>query len=117
MASSERIFKLLDTPATIAAPALPAKPSSRGEIVFDHVNFSYDGKTPVLEDVSFRVRPGEKIAVVGYTGAGKTTVLHLLLRLYDVSSGRILVDGHDVRDHLQRPRRARVMGRFTSVSS
>lgn len=105
MASSERIFKLLDTPATIAAPALPATPSSRGEIVFDHVGFSYDGKTPVLEDVSFRVRPGENIAVVGYTGAGKTTLLHLLLRLYDVTSGRILVDGHDVRD--QDPRELR----------
>jgi len=98
MASSERIFKLLDARPRQSAPASPARPERRGEIAFEGVCFSYDGRTPVLRDVSFRVRPGEKAAIVGYTGAGKTSVLSLLLRLYDADSGRVLVDGTDVRD-------------------
>ncbi|MFA5137763.1 MAG: ABC transporter ATP-binding protein [Elusimicrobiota bacterium] len=99
MASSERIFRLLDTAPRQRAPAAPSCPPRRGEIAFEDVCFSYDGRTPVLRDVSFRVRPGERVAIVGYTGAGKTSVLSLLLRLYDADSGRVLVDGADVRDH------------------
>ncbi|MBI4563196.1 MAG: ABC transporter ATP-binding protein [Planctomycetes bacterium] len=98
MASSERIFSLLDAPVGITAPAEPIRPPPTGEIVFDRVRFSYDGRTPVLNDVSTRVRPGESVAIVGITGAGKTTIANLLLRLYDVAGGRILVDGVDVRE-------------------
>lgn len=105
MASSERIFKILDTPSDLPVPAAPQRPPRRGEIEFDRVSFSYDARTPVLQDVSFRARPGEKLAVVGITGAGKTTLVNLLLRLYDVTAGRILVDGIDVRE--QDPRELR----------
>jgi ATP-binding cassette subfamily B protein len=143
MASSERIFKLLDTPATIRGPgagdrgpeawnlgpgtavavahgqngrqlrpddevALPApRPPSRagdsgalrrGHLVFDHVWFAYNDEDYVLRDVSFEVRPGERVGVVGATGAGKSTLINLLLRFYDVSRGRILVDNVDVRE-------------------
>lgn len=97
MASSERLFSLLDTPPAVAPPASPASPPRRGEIEFRDVRFSYDGVTPVLKGVSFKVRPGEKLALVGYTGAGKTSILSLLLRLYDADSGAVLVDGQDVR--------------------
>jgi ATP-binding cassette subfamily B multidrug efflux pump len=99
MASSERIFKLLDTPATIGAPAVgPTPPSGSGHIVFDHVWFAYDEPQSVLRDVSFEVKPGQRVGVVGATGAGKSTLINLLLRFYDVSRGRILIDGVDVRD-------------------
>jgi ATP-binding cassette, subfamily B, multidrug efflux pump len=116
MASSERIFKLLDTPVTITSgsgirdqrsgtpqPAVGSRipdPRSRrpGHILFDHVWFAYSGEDYVLRDVSFEVRPGERVGVVGATGAGKSTLINLLLRFYDVSKGRILVDGVDVRE-------------------
>ncbi len=110
MASSERIFALLDTPVTIAAPASPwTRPAgSRGHIVFDHVWFAYgvDAATSekaqdinwVLRDVSFEVPAGQRVGIVGATGAGKTTIISLLLRFYDVQRGRILVDGVDVRE-------------------
>jgi ATP-binding cassette subfamily B multidrug efflux pump len=106
MASSERIFTLLDTPVTIASPATPApRPAAaRGQIVFDHVWFAYgatDGDAEpnwVLRDVSFEVPPGQRVGIVGATGAGKTTIISLLLRFYDVQRGRILVDGVDIRD-------------------
>jgi ATP-binding cassette subfamily B multidrug efflux pump len=96
MASSERLFELLDTPAE-PVPAQPEAPSRPGELAFDRVSFSYDGVTPVLNDVSFTIRPGERVALVGITGAGKTTITSLLLRLYEATSGRVLVDGVDVR--------------------
>lgn len=110
MASSERIFRLLDTPVRIAAgaPSSGAAPAGEpgreggaiqpGAIVFDHVSFGYDPADPVLRDMSFEVRPGERVGIVGATGAGKSTLINLLLRFYDVTSGRILVDGVDVRD-------------------
>lgn len=100
MASSERIFKLLDTPVSVPAPASPrALPAdARGHIVFDRVWFAYDGENHVLRDVSFEVRPGERVGVVGATGAGKSTLINLLLRFYDVTRGRILVDGVDIRE-------------------
>ncbi|HEY3226265.1 MAG TPA: ABC transporter ATP-binding protein [Planctomycetota bacterium] len=97
MASSERLFELLDTPEESTPAAGAAPPAPTGEVAFDHVSFSYDGVTSVLQDVSFVVRPGERIALVGVTGAGKTTITSLLLRLYEGNSGRVLVDGVDVR--------------------
>ncbi len=107
MASSERIFKLLDTPPKIVSPAfarsgssLPAEARSAkvGHIVFESVTFGYDTTDPVLRDVSFEVKPGERVGIVGATGAGKSTIINLLLRFYDVTAGRILVDGRDVRE-------------------
>jgi ATP-binding cassette subfamily B protein len=103
MASSERIFGLLDTKVAISSPTVPAEPpllaeTTRGHIVFDHVWFAYRDEAWVLRDVSFEVRPGQRVGVVGATGAGKTTVINLVLRFYDVQKGRILVDGVDVRD-------------------
>ena len=98
MAASERIFTLLDTPVAVVSPARPKQPEWRGRVTFEHVWFAYDGEHHVLRDVSFEVRPGERVGIVGATGAGKSTVINLLLRYYDVSRGRILVDGVDVRD-------------------
>jgi ATP-binding cassette subfamily B multidrug efflux pump len=104
MAASERIFKLLDEPVTVDSPpdALRLQ-APRGEIEFRNVWFSYrDVREPgeddwVLRDVSFRVAPGQTIAIVGHTGAGKTTLISLLLRFYDIQRGQILLDGVDIR--------------------
>jgi ATP-binding cassette subfamily B multidrug efflux pump len=104
MAASERIFKLLDEPITIDSnPDAQRLVSPRGEIEFRNVWFSYKN-TPnpidedcVLRDVSFRVAPGESFAIVGHTGAGKTTLISLLLRFYDIQRGQILLDGIDIR--------------------
>jgi len=126
MASSERIFRLLDTEPTIVsgvrlaacdlrqdAAARVIGPSAEGRgpeavsrrpqagpgsIQFDHVWFAYSGEEYVLKDVSFHVEPGQRIGVVGATGAGKSTVINLLMRFYDVSRGRILVEGVDIRE-------------------
>jgi ATP-binding cassette subfamily B protein len=100
MASSERIFALLDTPVDVSNPTAPVCPAweARGRIVFDHVTFGYVGDEAVLRDVSFEVEPGQRVAVVGATGSGKTTLINLMLRFYDVQQGRITVDGVDVRD-------------------
>ena len=107
MASSERIFAILDAPTSPAPESPVAAPEAKGAIRFENVSFSYDGKTPVLKDVSFEVKPGETVALVGYTGAGKTSVLSLLLRLYEIEKGRILVDGVDVREWDPRTLRSR----------
>jgi ATP-binding cassette subfamily B protein len=104
MAASERIFKLLDEPVTITSDpnAIPLK-NPRGEIEFRNVWFAYRNATSptdedwVLRDVSFRVPPGETFAIVGHTGAGKTTLISLLLRFYDIQRGQILLDGVDIR--------------------
>jgi ATP-binding cassette, subfamily B, multidrug efflux pump len=125
MASSERVFKLLDTPAEITSPAVPKVPEGRGRIEFDHVWFAYrtlaqaaeeaaskgeklkiaggNGDLAqqydwVLRDVSFTIEPGETVAIVGHTGAGKTTIISLLLRFYDVQKGAIRIDGVEIRD-------------------
>ena len=99
LAAMERIEALMETPASIASPPAPRRPSPvRGEIIFDHVGFAYRAGEPVLRDLSFTVEPGRKIAIVGATGSGKSTVIKLLTRFYDVSAGRILVDGVDVRE-------------------
>ncbi|MGH9256201.1 MAG: ABC transporter ATP-binding protein [Vicinamibacterales bacterium] len=98
MASSERIFGVLDTPVQIASALRPVSPTGRGAIAFEHVTFSYVDGEPVLRDVSFRAEPGERIAIAGATGAGKTTIVSLLLRFYDVQQGRITIDGVDIRE-------------------
>ena len=122
MASSERIFKLLDTEVKIQPgpglgigarsfsrqraghserrePRTPSpEPRPSGHIVFEHVWFAYNDDDYVLKDVSFVVEPGERLGIVGATGSGKTTIINLLLRFYDVNRGRILVDGVDVRE-------------------
>ncbi|MDP6579989.1 MAG: ABC transporter ATP-binding protein [Vicinamibacterales bacterium] len=99
MASSERIFGLLDTPVAIGNPVTPAVvPAGPGHIRFEHVWFAYRDEEYVLEDVTFDVAPGRRVGVVGATGAGKTTLINLLMRFYDVSRGRITIDGVDIRD-------------------
>ncbi|MFN7960879.1 MAG: ABC transporter ATP-binding protein [Thermoanaerobaculia bacterium] len=99
MASSERIFQLLDQPAGQQSPADAYQPEPvRGSLEFDHVVFSYNPGEPVLRDLSFRVEAGQTVAVVGATGAGKSTLANLLLRFYDVDSGAVRVDGRDVRE-------------------
>ena len=107
MASSERIFALLDTPVEIGSPAggtervhgalVRRRPALPGPIRFEHVSFSYVEHEPVLRDVSFEVFPGQRVAVVGATGSGKTTIVNLLLRFYDVQQGRITIGGRDIR--------------------
>jgi ATP-binding cassette subfamily B protein len=99
MSSAERIFHLLDTPVTIESPKSGTTPKPfRGQVVFDNVWFHYKPDAPVLKGVSFRIEPGEKIAVVGATGSGKTTTIKLLNRFYDIQKGSIKVSGVDVRD-------------------
>ncbi|MGA8011220.1 MAG: ABC transporter ATP-binding protein [Candidatus Acidiferrales bacterium] len=105
MAASERVFKLLDEPVTITSPATVRTLSApRGEIEFRNVWFAYTGganptdENWVLRDVSFRVEPGQTLAIVGHTGAGKTTIIQLLLRFYDIQRGHILLDGVDIRE-------------------
>lgn len=93
MASAERVFKLLDTKAEILIPENPLKKSSiKGSIQFKNVFFAYDEENYVLKDVSFKVAPGEKIAVVGHTGAGKTSLINVLGKYYNIQSGEVLVD-------------------------
>ncbi|MGH7906630.1 MAG: ABC transporter ATP-binding protein [Candidatus Binataceae bacterium] len=99
LAAAERIESLMREPHTIASPPAPRHPAHpRGSIVFEHVDFAYRPGEPVLRDLSLTVEPGRKIAIVGATGSGKTTIIKLLTRFYDVSAGRILVDGIDVRE-------------------
>jgi ATP-binding cassette subfamily B protein len=99
MASSERIFTLIDTPVAVESPEAPAVPAAPlgGHIVFEHVWFAYQDENWVLRDVSFEVLPGQRIGLVGATGSGKTTIISLLLRFYDIQRGRILIDGIDIR--------------------
>ena len=108
MASSERIFDLMDTEPTIVNPT-PAKEleALNGEIEFRNVWFAYNAEDYVLRDVSFKVKAGEKVALVGHTGSGKTSIINLLCRFYDVNEGQVLIDGTDLREmKLQDLRRA-----------
>ena len=99
MASGERIVSLLDTRPTLLDPPVPrASAPFRGEVEFQGVSLEYVPGEPVLREVSFRVAPGGKVALVGATGAGKTSIISLLCRFYDVTAGRVLVDGIDIRE-------------------
>ena len=98
MVASERIFELLDTAPAVPEPTTPTPASRlRGEVEFDHVSFAYTPDEWVLHDVSFRVAPGEKVAIVGATGAGKTTIANLMCRFYEFQRGSIRIDGTDIR--------------------
>ena len=99
IAGAERVFEIMDTPPAITdGEGVKELPPIQGEVVFDHVSFSYDEDTKVLNDVSFRIRPGETIALVGPTGAGKTTIVNLVSRFYDIQEGHVYIDGHDVKE-------------------
>ena len=109
MASSERIFRLMDTATTIEDPPAPVRlPHVRGEVVFEHVSFAYNEGDWVLRDVDLTIGAGESVAIVGATGAGKTSIISLISRFYDVQRGRILLDGVDLRQMRQRDVRAHV---------
>jgi ATP-binding cassette subfamily B multidrug efflux pump len=97
--ASHRIFKTLDLPIAITSPDQPRKSGrAAGQIEFENVWFAYKDEDCVLRDVSFTVKPGQSIALVGHTGSGKTTITNLLMRFYDVQRGRILLDGVDIRE-------------------
>ena len=108
MASSERIFHLLDTePAIVSTAEKSGVETLKGEIEFRNVWFAYNDDNYVLRDVSFTVKPGEKVALVGHTGAGKTSIINLLCRFYEINKGQILIDGVDLREmNLEELRRA-----------
>jgi ATP-binding cassette subfamily B protein len=110
MASGERIFQALDWDEKIHEPAMPTPLPARlrGEVEFRHVNFGYDPGTPVLRDVSFDIRAGEKLAIVGPTGSGKSTLIRLLGRFYDFADGQIFLDGVDLNQIHTRDLRRRV---------
>jgi ABC-type transport system involved in Fe-S cluster assembly fused permease/ATPase subunit len=109
LVNMESMFGLLDVPAEIAdKPGAPSLTVSGGEIVFDHVDFHYEKARPIMHDVSFRVAPGDTVAIVGSSGAGKSTVSRILFRFYDVASGGVRIDGQDIRDVTQASLRAAI---------
>ena len=102
MTSAERVFEILDTDETMHdLPDARELPSVRGEVRFDNVSFAYETGRPVLHEANIVAKPGDRIALVGATGAGKTTIINLLLRFYEVSDGSVSIDGHDVRSVTQ----------------
>jgi len=107
MAASEKVFTILDTEPEIGdRPGAHHLGSAKGRVVFDRVSFAYVDKEYVLHDISLEAEPGERIALVGHTGAGKSTMINLLCRFYEPQHGRILLDGHDLRDITQRSLRS-----------
>jgi ATP-binding cassette subfamily B protein len=99
IASAERVFEFLDAPEQSSdAAAAPLPGPARGRVAFEHVRFSYDPAKPLIEDLSLVVEPGETIAIVGPTGAGKTTLVNLLMRFYELDGGRITLDGRDIAE-------------------
>jgi ATP-binding cassette subfamily B protein len=99
MACADRIFEVLDTPFEIRdSPNAAALSTIEGRVQFEHVDFKYsDGRQPTLTDITLDAQPGQVVALVGHTGAGKSTLINLILRFYDVTAGRVQIDGHDVR--------------------
>ncbi|GAB3981307.1 ABC transporter ATP-binding protein [Actinoallomurus acanthiterrae] len=108
VASAERVFALLDAEEQEADPETPKRPEEvRGRVVFEHVSFQYTPDTPLIEDLSLAVEPGQTVAIVGPTGAGKTTLVNLLMRFYEVTGGRITLDGTDIAEMTREDLRAR----------
>jgi ABC-type multidrug transport system fused ATPase/permease subunit len=102
LAAAERIFDLVDTPVDLKdMPSAKAMSPIKGDVKFDHVSFAYDEKKNVLDEVTFNAEAGKTVAIVGPTGAGKTTIINLLARFYDVNDGAVTIDGVDVRDVTQ----------------
>lgn len=98
IAGAERIFEIMDTqPSVKDDPDVKELPPIQGRVTFDDVSFSYDGQRKVLDHISFQVRPGETIALVGPTGAGKTTIVNLISRFYDIQEGHIYIDDYDLK--------------------
>jgi ATP-binding cassette subfamily B protein len=109
LTATDRIFEVLDQEIEVADAPVPVRlPNMRGEVEFRHVNFGYESINPVIKDVSLRVEAGEMIGLVGHSGAGKTTLINLLCRFYDVTDGEILIDGHNVRDIAMRDLRSQI---------
>lgn len=110
MASAERIFQALDWPEQISEPSVPFKPSGRlkGELAFRGLNFGYQANQPVLRDFTLTIKPGETLAVVGPTGSGKSTLIRLLVRFYDVDDGMIFIDGEDINRYSSGALRRRI---------
>ncbi len=103
VAGAERVFEIMDEEEEVKdKPEAKQITKPRGEVVFKHVSFGYNKETTVLKGINFQVKPGSKIAIVGSTGAGKTTIISLLARYYDVTDGQILIDGTDIRDYTRR---------------
>jgi ATP-binding cassette subfamily B protein len=96
VASAERVFELLDAEEEPVEQAAPLSEGGRGEVVFENVSFRYEADQPLIHDLSLVARPGQTVAIVGPTGAGKTTLVNLIMRFYDVDGGRITVDGVDI---------------------
>ena len=111
MASAERVFELLDVEEEPVEQAEPLAVGGRGEVAFEHVSFRYEPDRPLIEDLSLVATPGQTVAIVGPTGAGKTTLVNLVMRFYDVDSGRITIDGVDISTM----RRADLRGRTGMV--
>ncbi len=97
IAGAERVFEIIDEQPEVDAPDAHSVQDLRGDVVFDRVRFSYDGATPVLKDVSLHAAPGQLVALVGPTGAGKTTIINLLTRFYEIDGGTVTIDGYDLR--------------------
>ncbi|HEX9258357.1 MAG TPA: ATP-binding cassette domain-containing protein, partial [Acidimicrobiales bacterium] len=109
VASAERVFEFLDAPEeTSDADLEPFTQPARGRVEFDHVRFSYDPAKPLIEDLSLLVEPGHSIAIVGPTGAGKTTLVNLVMRFYELDGGRITLDGRDVSQMSRRDLRSNI---------
>lgn len=99
ISSAERVFEILDTPNALTNKSnAPTLPPIEGHVKFKNVSFSYDGEAPILRDISLEAHPGQVVGIVGATGAGKTSLIHLIPRYYDVTDGVISIDGYDVRD-------------------
>jgi ATP-binding cassette, subfamily B, multidrug efflux pump len=109
IASAERVFELLDSPEESADPQVPLLDESpRGRVEFEHVQFSYDPKRPLIEDLSLVAEPGQTVAIVGPTGAGKTTLVNLIMRFYEIDGGAILLDGNDISKMRRRDLRSNI---------
>jgi ABC-type multidrug transport system fused ATPase/permease subunit len=107
--AAERIFQILDMSVEIVdKPGAETLPQIQGDVEFRHVKFGYSRNLPVLHDLNLHIKPGQTVAIVGPTGAGKSTIAGLIARFYDIQSGAILIDGHDVRDVTQRSLRSQI---------